>query len=89
MNEVNEASPSVGLERLEVAPNGSAVNESVRHPGKEQVLTGAIDFDVADRSVIGDRVTKPEVDPTDAGAERERIHTPMRMRRVSLRFARA
>jgi len=74
MNNVNESAPRSGVELLEVAPDGSAVKDSIRHPGEEDVLWVRLDLDVTDRPVAGDGEMEPKVEPTDAGTEGETIH---------------
>jgi hypothetical protein len=66
VNDVNASSPAPAVEGCEVSPDWSAVKESVRHPGAEDVAAGPLDLDVADRPVRRDCEGEPKVDTSDA-----------------------
>lgn len=74
MNNVNATPPSSGVKGAEVVPDRSAVKDSVRHPGKENVLAERFLLDIADRAVFGNGEFESEVDSADSGTEGEAIH---------------
>lgn len=61
MNDVNKSSPRAGVKDAEVSPDGSAVKDSIRHPGEEDFLAVRLDLDVADGAVLRDREVKPKI----------------------------
>ena len=69
MNEVNAASPRLAVEGLEVSPDGSAVKDSIRHPGEQDVLRVRGVLDVADGAVVGLGKVESEVKASDASTE--------------------
>ena len=75
MNDINESSTRSPVELLEVSPDGSSIKESLRHPGKEDVLAVRLDLDVADRAVLRDCEMESEIESTDPGTERKTIQT--------------
>lgn len=54
MNNVNKSPPRAGVEPLEVAPDWSAVKDSVRHSGEKYILAEPFNLNVADCSVAKD-----------------------------------
>lgn len=74
MNHVNESSPPLGIETLEIVPNGSPLKDSVRHPGEEDVLREPFDLDVADGAVLGLGDAEAEIEAGDPATEGEPIH---------------
>lgn len=73
MYDINESAPRLRIKLLEIAPYRSSLNDSVLHPGEENVLRELLDFDVADGAVLRDGESEAEVDASDAGAEAEAI----------------
>ena len=66
---IHEATPGAPVEGAEVAPEGSAVKDSVRHPGEEDVLAEPVDLDVADCPRRREGELEATVKPSDARAK--------------------
>lgn len=80
---IHESTPRSSVELPEVSPDGSAVKDSIRHPGEEHVLRKRLDLDVADRAVRRDGERESKFEASDPGTERESIHlTTLRIRRT-------
>lgn len=74
VDEIHRATKSSCVKGPEIAEDGSAVKDSIRHPSQEHVLAERVNLAVRDGAVARDDPLEAESDPFEAGAERERIH---------------
>jgi len=58
---IHDATPCDAVEAGEVPPEGSAIQDSIRHPGEKDILREPLNLDVADRPVRRDGELEAEV----------------------------
>ncbi len=70
-DDVHRAAPRATVEGSNIVPDRRAIQGLLCHPGHENGRGVGFPFDMAHSSISGTCDGEPEVDPADAGAERE------------------
>ena len=69
--DVHAAAPRAAVEAGNVVPDRRVIQGRVLHPGHEQGRSEGFPLDVTHSAVAGTGEDEPEIEPADAGAERE------------------